>query len=59
LTTYKPQTKYADYTGYYRFALEGEEFLISFYVEDGVLCGIGVKVTKNDESIDEVMKSND
>lgn len=35
------QTKYADFAGYYRFVLEGEEMLIKFYVEDGVLCGIG------------------
>ncbi len=37
----KAKTKYADLIGYYRFALEGEEMLINFYVEDGVLCGGG------------------
>ncbi|UCE21623.1 MAG: hypothetical protein JSV46_05260, partial [Candidatus Aminicenantes bacterium] len=37
------QTKYADFVGYYRFALEGEEMLINFYVEDGVLCGRGAE----------------
>lgn len=37
------QTKYADFAGYYRFALEGEEMLINFYVEDGVLCGRGAE----------------
>ncbi len=35
------KTKYADFAGYYRFTLEGEEMLINFYVEDGVLCGRG------------------
>lgn len=33
--------KYADFAGYYRFALEGEEMLINFYAEDGVLYGVG------------------
>jgi len=37
------KTKYADFAGYYRFALEGEEMLINFYVEDGVLCGRGAE----------------
>ncbi|MFC2141553.1 serine hydrolase domain-containing protein [Acidobacteriota bacterium] len=35
------QTKYADFVGDYRFVLEGEEMLIKFYDEDGVLHGIG------------------
>jgi CubicO group peptidase (beta-lactamase class C family) len=35
------RTKYADFVGYYRFAHESEEMLISFYLEDGVLSGTG------------------
>lgn len=35
------ETKYADFIGDYKFVLEGEEMLIKFYIEDGVLSGIG------------------
>jgi CubicO group peptidase (beta-lactamase class C family) len=37
------KTIYADFAGYYKFALEGEEMLINFYIEDGVLCGTGAE----------------
>ena len=35
------ETKYADFVGDYKFVLEGEEMLIKFYIENGVLCGVG------------------